>query len=392
MLKKFILIIPGFRTGVKWKKIISSVVHVILLIIIIVLFSYYPNYSDNSMDKILDVFTKGLFIVGIIVVPYILCTNILGLRNKIPFFNKKTIMGFIGGVIFTSLLTLIGLGGGIAVSSSFYSEQYRVQQNANYEKVKIIKLKQKEDKKQSELVVKEKIEAEKEAKKFTKLQSEVKENLEKDAKEKAELEGKLKTEAEKEDKKKAELEAKAKSDIEAKVKADLAAKKKEDTEKAEAETNKVEDNKKDKKDNASLANKFFSWFDNISNEDYSVSTDTLNNASSKIKDVIPNNKYIEAVKNSQREEYSNTTYESAFKNFFANPSWRFLKADNGQKVVEFSGNCTYADTIVKAKIQFLISQDESVFEVGAVAFNDVPQTVIMTNALINVAFENALKK
>jgi hypothetical protein len=39
-------------------------------------------------------------------------------------------------------------------------------------------------------------------------------------------------------------------------------------------------------------------------------------------------------------------------------------------------------------IQFIISQDETSFEVGAMAFNNVPQNLIMTNTLINATFEN----
>ena len=54
--------------------------------------------------------------------------------------------------------------------------------------------------------------------------------------------------------------------------------------------------------------------------------------------------------------------------------------------MEFTGRCTYMDQEVKARLQFILSDDGKTFEHGALSFNDVPQSALITSALIYKAF------
>ena len=99
------------------------------------------------------------------------------------------------------------------------------------------------------------------------------------------------------------------------------------------------------------------------------------------------NKYVLSVKNGYPVTIPEIIYGKAFDAFFAAPTWRYFKAKSGEDVVEFTGSCTYKDAEVRARLQFIISDDGDSFEHGALSFNDVPQSVLITNLLVYKAFE-----
>ncbi|MDH6671235.1 hypothetical protein M2277_001885 [Paenibacillus sp. LBL] len=94
-----------------------------------------------------------------------------------------------------------------------------------------------------------------------------------------------------------------------------------------------------------------------------------------------------AVKGGELQDYPNSTIGDAFTEFFRDPTWKNFKADTGENVVEFTGYMMYENATVKARLQFLLSEDDY-FEVGALSFNDVPQNILMTNSLIAEIFES----
>ena len=122
--------------------------------------------------------------------------------------------------------------------------------------------------------------------------------------------------------------------------------------------------------------------------------------------VASTNIYVQSVKTGHNFYYENVSYEQAFHNFFANPTWRYFNGtqdgpdDNGDgepdyyvenvDVVEFTGECTYLDVDVKALIQFVVEEDT--FEAVYLSFNDVPQSMIMLDALISKAFETYIEE
>lgn len=105
-----------------------------------------------------------------------------------------------------------------------------------------------------------------------------------------------------------------------------------------------------------------------------------------------NEGHVKIVKNGSFERYPNIKISEAFDTFFGNPQWTYFKAKSGEDVVEFSGNCMYQDVEVRAKMQFILNQDNS-FQAGALSLNDVPQVVFMRGGLIEKVYEEyALKK
>ena len=116
-----------------------------------------------------------------------------------------------------------------------------------------------------------------------------------------------------------------------------------------------------------------------------------NNLLENVKDQLKNiadkdNKYVQGVKNASPEQFPNKTYGDAFAGFFGTPAWKYFDADSGEKVVEFTGFCTYQNVEVKAKLQFIISEDGKTFEIGALSFNDVPQNQLIKTSLLEKAF------
>jgi hypothetical protein len=92
------------------------------------------------------------------------------------------------------------------------------------------------------------------------------------------------------------------------------------------------------------------------------------------------------VKNGTLDGYPDMTVGEAFEQFFGNPQWEYFEADTGESVVEFTGDCVYQEVDVEANLQFILHEDDT-FEVGALSFNDVLQSELITNALLAKTFD-----
>ena len=124
----------------------------------------------------------------------------------------------------------------------------------------------------------------------------------------------------------------------------------------------------------------------------SCSTATLESAGKELDDSISNisnssNRYVQMVKNAYREDNSDLTYDRAFSGFFGTPRWRYFQSEEKQDVVEFTGDCIYRDVNVKARMQFVIDEEEGTFQATYLAFNEVPQDMFTLASLISKAFE-----
>ena len=122
------------------------------------------------------------------------------------------------------------------------------------------------------------------------------------------------------------------------------------------------------------------------------SSATLDGAGKELEDTIANatdadNKYVQMVKGGYRPDDPDVTYEDAFTSFFGTPRWKYFESEDGQDVVEFTGDCTYQDVPVKARIQFVVDEENGTFEASYLAFNEVPQDALTLAAVISKAFE-----
>lgn len=97
--------------------------------------------------------------------------------------------------------------------------------------------------------------------------------------------------------------------------------------------------------------------------------------------------YIQMVTGGYRIDDPEFTYGDAFNFFFSSPHWEFFISEDDEKIVEFTGDCTYRDTPVTACIQFVIYEEDETFEAVWLDFNEVPQDTATLNSLISTAFE-----
>lgn len=79
---------------------------------------------------------------------------------------------------------------------------------------------------------------------------------------------------------------------------------------------------------------------------------------------ITDNEYITYVKNYSYEN-STKTLESAFASACENPYWVYFETQKGQDVVEFEGDCTVNNEIAKINVQFLVDNDITSVQSGA---------------------------
>lgn len=113
--------------------------------------------------------------------------------------------------------------------------------------------------------------------------------------------------------------------------------------------------------------------------------------------------HVLSVKNGYLEQYPENPIGEAFDNFFGSPTWKYFKGTdtggNGESindtehnvdVVEFTGYCTYQDVEVKARLQFILNEDGT-FTTGALSFNDVPQSQLITAAMMEKIFEQNMQ-
>lgn len=124
---------------------------------------------------------------------------------------------------------------------------------------------------------------------------------------------------------------------------------------------------------------------------------SIKNAGEELKDSVAgamdsDNKYVLMVRNGYRANNPNLTYDKAFSAFFGTPRWKYFKGDGGKDVVEFTGDCTYQDAAVKARIQFAVDEKNGSFEAAYLAFNEVPQNRLILNTLIEKAFSSATQQ
>lgn len=95
---------------------------------------------------------------------------------------------------------------------------------------------------------------------------------------------------------------------------------------------------------------------------------------------------VNLVKKSTHDGYPDITYEEAFENFFDNPEWkRAGKDEEGNKLVKFTGECTYSDEAASVVITFTLYDDT--FTVSSLKMNGQELGLFLTELMIEKVFE-----
>ena len=98
-------------------------------------------------------------------------------------------------------------------------------------------------------------------------------------------------------------------------------------------------------------------------------------------------KYVTAVKTGTLQMEPNIQIGKAFENFFANTKWKSFQSDKNQRIVEFTGDCTWHNSPAKCTIQFIVTSDTE-FELGYVGINDAGMNRIESAAIVHKALTN----
>ena len=103
-------------------------------------------------------------------------------------------------------------------------------------------------------------------------------------------------------------------------------------------------------------------------------------------DDVTESPYIDVVKDGHLDHYSETTVSKAFNYYFIKPYWRYYEARTGEHVVELSGTAMYAGEEGEASLQFIVEDDQSAFQLGALKVNNIVQEREDKNTLIEAVY------
>lgn len=77
----------------------------------------------------------------------------------------------------------------------------------------------------------------------------------------------------------------------------------------------------------------------------------------------------------------------AFDAFFAEPRWKFFTGENGESVIEITGDCEYLGDRVTALIQFVDDGNDQ-YSAEYLSFDGEPQTEFILGLLINAIYQS----
>jgi|TARA_Y100000310_G_scaffold108951_1_gene107313 hypothetical protein len=86
-------------------------------------------------------------------------------------------------------------------------------------------------------------------------------------------------------------------------------------------------------------------------------------------------------------DFESKTIGEGFEAFFGSPKWKGFVATDGNKIVEFSGDATFADKKVVVEFQFKMNAEDNSFEVGYFGMDGESAPQIMGEGLIDKIFK-----
>lgn len=98
------------------------------------------------------------------------------------------------------------------------------------------------------------------------------------------------------------------------------------------------------------------------------------------------NKYIRAVKNGTLELYPQKTIGKVFDGYLEDSSWESGITENGQRIVNVTGEILYYDRPADILVQFVVDENTNNFEYYACEVNGIPQDQFSALELFSVIF------
>jgi len=102
--------------------------------------------------------------------------------------------------------------------------------------------------------------------------------------------------------------------------------------------------------------------------------------------------HVQFVKGGTFNSRDDVTLGEVMEAFFDGPTWQYFSGTDEESgetydVVEFTGHFLYNEKSAKARIQFILHEDDT-FEMGAGSYNDIDQSALVLGALIEKVYES----
>lgn len=96
---------------------------------------------------------------------------------------------------------------------------------------------------------------------------------------------------------------------------------------------------------------------------------------------------VELVKNGTLNDYPSRTFGEAVEEFFRNPEWEQIQAEDGNTYVNVSGETTFMNEPVDIVLQYRVDTEAGTFELQAFEMNGVSQNRMTYQALLSAMYE-----
>lgn len=175
MRRSFLLYVPGFRSGQLWKKLVAIPFYLAVSFAIFLIFISGNPYTELPQDNIVSIVEKILIVLFLLIIPFVLLTNIGNIRNHLPLIRHKKYGVKASGWVIILLVIIVTVSLGHSSIQAYYSAEYveavtkkREERSLIAEEKAALAAQKKEDKKRADeakkMQVAEQKQAEKEAK------------------------------------------------------------------------------------------------------------------------------------------------------------------------------------------------------------------------------------
>lgn len=148
MIKKVISQLPGFRSNKRWKKVVSVVLYVFIVLLAIVLIGTGDS-TVSALDNTVSRWQGFVIFVFLVLIPFILISNLGNIRTKLPLFSNGTAFKKIMAWILSLVIVLTGLFSSMVALDGMHSPEYIAKQEEQ-RKYKAIQVQKDKEKKEAE--------------------------------------------------------------------------------------------------------------------------------------------------------------------------------------------------------------------------------------------------
>lgn len=130
------------------------------------------------------------------------------------------------------------------------------------------------------------------------------------------------------------------------------------------------------------------WYtsDEDSKDNSDKSSDSDDSDSNNVTDDSIAEGCINYIKSSTPRAYPDITYGEAFLAFFGNPTWNYFESEEGDYVVDFTGECVYDGEDAEVYLQFLVNESE--FTCYCMEINGEEQDEETLNSVLETVFSD----